>query len=237
VGVDHDSLLHRLSGPTGLGIGNIAAGEPVAAGKAVYHGGEQRVSNSSQLVHAALATQGVSLGSSDLIAAAVLQNLMGVGPRIKYSSNANAKIVQAAAQATSDPFAVSTINLNYRDSGLFGFHAVAGKSDIRGVLKSLVASFSAATKAPFADKEVANAKAMLKSSMLYELENTGAQAEEVGAQVLLSGNTLPVENILASVDKVTPADVHAVAKKVINGKPSMCVVGDLSETPYLDELA
>merc|ERR1712178_496717 len=58
----------------------------------------------SPLVHAAVATQGVSLGSSDLIAAAVLQNLMGTGPRIKYSANASAKVPQAAAQATSDPF-------------------------------------------------------------------------------------------------------------------------------------
>lgn len=237
VGVDHDALLHRLDGPTGLGIGKIAAGGSVAASKAQYHSGEVRIANSSPFVHAAVATQGVGLGSPDLIAAAVLQNIMGTGPRIKYSSNANAKITQAAAQATTNPFAVSTINLNYTDSGLFGFHVVAGKSDVGKVVKSLIGSFSAATKAPFSDADVASAKAQLKASMLYELENSNSEVEELGAQVLLSGSVLPVESILASVDKVTAADVLAVAKKVINGKPSMCVVGDLTETPYLDELA
>jgi len=237
VGVDHDALLHRLDGPNGLEIGKIEGGGPVAAAKAVYHGGEVRIANDSPLVHAAVATQGVSLGSSDLIAAAVLQNLMGTGPRIKYSANANAKVTQAAAQATSDPFAVSTINLNYRDTGLFGFHVAAGKSDIGSVLKSLISTFSAATKAPFSDADVASAKAQLKASMLYELENSGSLVEELGSQVLLSGSSLPIEKVLEHVDAITAADVLAVAKKVVNGKPSMCIVGDLAETPYLDELA
>lgn len=49
-----------------------------------------------------------SLAGKDLLHAAVLQNVMGMGPSIKYSSGtATARLTQAVACATSKPFAVS----------------------------------------------------------------------------------------------------------------------------------
>ena len=49
-----------------------------------------------------------SLAGKDLLHAAVLQNIMGMGPSIKYSSGAASSLLaQAAAQASSQPFAVS----------------------------------------------------------------------------------------------------------------------------------
>jgi len=237
MGVDHDPFVFHLTHTLGLGKNGGSGAGAVSAPAAAYHGGEVRIHSNSQFVHAAVASQGVGLGSADMLPVAVLQHAMGTGPRIKYSSNATTKITQAAAQATASPFAASTLNLNYTDSGLFGFHVVMQAADAGSVLQSLISHFSSLTKSGVSEEDVARGKAQLKSSMLYELENAGTALEDLGAQALLTGNVLSLESIMESIDNVTAEDVSAAAKKVINGKPSMCVVGNLSHTPYLDELA
>ena len=55
--------------------------------KATYSGGEKRIDIASQLTHAAVVTEGASLGSKDLIPLAILQRIMGIGPSVKYSEH------------------------------------------------------------------------------------------------------------------------------------------------------
>ncbi len=53
----------------------------------MYGGGERRIDMAHPLVHAAIVTEGASLGSKDLLPLALLQRVMGVAPGIKYSDN------------------------------------------------------------------------------------------------------------------------------------------------------
>jgi len=234
VGVDHEEFLWKLQHQ--FGLPREAGGTAVETPKSTYYGGESRVSTNSPFVSAAIVTQGVSLGSKEMLPLAILQNLMGTGPRIKYSSAPHAKISQAAAQATPNPFAASTINLNYSDNGLFGFHIISHSKDAGKVLESVVSHFSKATKGTFTEQEVNKAKNQLKAGILYEMENSGNLTEDMGIQVLLTGQILSSDNIAEAINQVTAADIQAVAKKVINGKPAMSAVGDLTHTPYLDQL-
>lgn len=133
-------------------------------------------------------------------------------------------------------FSASCINVNYAESGFFGFHAVAGKKDIGPVLKALAGQFSAVTKGGITDADVKRGKAQLKAAIHMTAESSSQTLEAVASQVLLSGQVLAAAEIDAAIDAVTPAQVQAVAKKVINGKPSMAAVGDLGFTPYLDQL-
>ena len=105
----------------------------------------------------------------------------------------------------------------------------------------------------------------MKAAMHMEYESGMTTLEDLGVQAILTGQVSTVSQWDALVDKVTTAEVQAVseflrlistrrllllkpircvqdvltfqvAKKVINGKPSMASIGDLSETPYLDQL-
>lgn len=231
LGVDHGDLLAYAKKV----LHN--AGATPARTPAKYHSGEIRVDSSSPLVHAAVVTEGPGMASKDLLTLYVLQQVMGTGPRVKYSSNvATSKVSKAIAQGTSSPFAASCINATYSDSGLFGFYVVAQAADVGKVLKSAMATFAEATKGGITDADVQRAKNQLKASMLMETENSGLMLEDLAVQAVLSGQVLTAADITAVIDAVTIADVQAVAKKVINGKASMAAVGDLSDTPYLDQL-
>ena len=64
--------------------------------------------------------------------------MLGSGPRVKYSSGGASPLGSAAAQGTKHPFALTGINVNYSDTGLFGFAVGAAGADIHAVVKAVV---------------------------------------------------------------------------------------------------
>jgi ubiquinol-cytochrome c reductase core subunit 2 len=233
LGVDHEQLVMMARKMP------FHQGDAAQTKKAKYHGGETRVQMKGPLVHAALVTEGVAVGSTaDVLAISLLQLSLGVGPFVKYGSTvATSKIGKAAQAAASGPLAASCLNINYSDSGLFGFKVVAGAKDARKVLSAIVSTMAQATKGSISDADLQKAKRQLKAIAHMESESSECVFESVGTQALLTGKVdLSASALDAAIDKVTAEDVNKIAKKVINGKPTFAVVGNLSHTPYLDEL-
>ena len=50
------------------------------------------------------------------------------------------------APVAKGPYGASAININYSDSGLFGFYVVGQPEDMDGILKTCAATFGNATK-------------------------------------------------------------------------------------------
>lgn len=87
-----------------------------------YYGGEIRKERATHLTSVAVAVEGVSLKSEkDALACAVLQRASGTGPYVKWGQSAGSLHKHMSNTASSDPFALSTFNASYSDSGLFGF--------------------------------------------------------------------------------------------------------------------
>lgn len=124
--------------------------------------------------------------------------------------------------------AVSSLNLNYSDAGLFGFVAAAPASDAGKVV-------SAATKvlrsASVNESQLSRAKAQLKADLLMAKENTGVLVEELALQALLNR-----ADLLSTVDNVSIADVNAVASRLASAKLTVAAIGNLSNVPFVDEL-
>lgn len=231
LGVDHDALVHLARKLT------VEPGTAPEVKKAKYHGGEIRHHTKDRLVHAAVVTEGVGMSSSDLMPLAVLQSVCGHGPYVKYSNNlASSKISKAASAATTGPFAASCISTGYSDAGLFGFQVAVNAKDAGKVLKAVVAALGQATKNTITEAEVQRAKRQLKACIHLESENVADLVSWLGIEAILTGQSTGIEQMDAAIDKVTLDDVNKVAKKILNGKPTMAAVGDLSHTPYLDEL-
>jgi len=233
LGVDHEQLLIQARKLT-FHQGSAGAGENK---KAKYHGGEARVQVKSPLVYAALVTEGISVSAPELLPLTLLSLSLGVGPFVKYSANtATSKIGKAAHAATTNPVAASCINMNYSDSGLFGCQVIASAKDIRKVLTAVVGAMGQATKGSISDADLLRAKNQMKSLIGMYNETSCGLLQSYGTQALLAGKLFPAGDVSMAVDKITADDVNKLAKKVINGKPTLAVVGDLSFTPYLDEL-
>ncbi|KAL3876312.1 hypothetical protein ACJMK2_034174 [Sinanodonta woodiana] len=231
LGVDHDVLTHKL-----MRLKPFEASD-VETKKAVFHGGELRVPSPLDLAYVAVATEGPSLNSKEYLAAGVLQMILGSGPFVKYSSNVVcSKLAQAISKTTNQPFSISGLNASYSDSGLFGFVAITQPEDMDKVLRGAFKEMAGLSKTGVSDQEFQRGKNQLKSSILMSLEDGDNLLTDLVAQSLLYKKFVSPEELSRNIDEITKIDVNNVAKKIVSGKPAMAAVGDLSNTPYLDQL-
>ncbi|XP_066991507.2 cytochrome b-c1 complex subunit 2, mitochondrial [Anabrus simplex] len=229
VGVDHDELVacaRNLCLESGEG--------PQSSSK--FRNGEIRQDTGSQLAHVAVATEGASIQKpEEALAFAVLQYALGVGPSVKWGSQSSSPLGKALARCDLGgfPYAVSALNINYTDSGLFGFVASSPANVASVVVLTALKQMRAGL---VSEADVTRGKMQLKAAIMMGLESGSDLVHEMGCQAALVGNVLSGSSLANAVDKVTAAQVNAAAKKVATGKLCMASVGKLSCVPYLDEL-
>ncbi|XP_076451696.1 cytochrome b-c1 complex subunit 2, mitochondrial-like isoform X2 [Babylonia areolata] len=231
VGISHEELIDYS-----LKFNPFAAAS-IAHDKAKYFGGEIRQDTGGDLTYAAVAFEGPSLADSDLLHAAVLQNLMGMGPAIKYSAGTSSSpLAYAVARATSQPFAISCINVNYTDSGLFGFYVIGRPKEMEKVLHAAYKQFDKVLRRDFEEKDVARAKKQLKAQISMYREGADALIYDLGEQALGSNEILTTTDLLSFVNSINTSDITKLAKKLADRTPTMAAMGNLSYTPYIDKL-
>jgi len=227
IGIDHVSL-NKYSEFLALETG---AGP--SAGAATYSGGELRLETGGSMAYVALAANCPGAVSvADCLAAMLVQRVLGMGSHVKYS-NGQGKLAQAAAAASSGNQSVSAIGQMYSDAGLLGAMVICEAAAAGKVVPAVVAALRAAK---VTDEEVAAAKRNMLSDVFTMLESPLSQIENIGSQILLSGDAMPAEKVPELIAGITTADVQAAAKKLSSAKFSMGAVGNLSSVPYLDSL-
>ncbi|CAB3993061.1 Cytochrome b-c1 complex subunit 2, mitochondrial [Paramuricea clavata] len=233
VGVPHESLVGLCESH----FSAIPAGNAVVNEKPNYTGGEVHCEQSDGLVHIALASEGASTSDKNYLAFGVLQRVLGVTPFIKWGSNTTSSRINKAAQGVTDgPFMGSTLNINYSDSGLFGFYTAASPKDAGKVTRAIVDQFGKVSKGDVTKEEVERAKNQLKSSIQMSGESYVDRIEDIGTQVLISGTYTSPDSCAQSVDKITSEDVVDAAKQIFAKKASLVVLGESDSLPHLDEL-
>jgi processing peptidase subunit alpha len=65
--------------------------------------------------------------------------------------------------------------------------------------------------------EVKRAKNQLKSSLLMNLESRMVELEDLGRQVQVHGRKVPVQDMIARIDKVSIPELRHVARQVFGG--------------------
>ncbi|XP_065588379.1 cytochrome b-c1 complex subunit 2, mitochondrial [Cyrtonyx montezumae] len=215
---------------------NIRSGSGSSGPRAVYRGGEIREQNSHSLVHAAIVSEGAAAGSAEANAFSVLQHVLGAGPLIKRGSNVSSKLYQGIAKATSAPFDAAAFNVNYSDSGLFGFYTISQAAHTGEVLRAALNQLKAAAQGAVTEEDIARAKQQLQAAHLMAVETAAGLLSEVGSESLLRGTHTAPAAAAQKIDSVSSADVVNAAKKFVSGRKSMAVSGDLGSTPFLDEL-
>jgi ubiquinol-cytochrome c reductase core subunit 2 len=227
VGVDVDTLAH-ISEDLNLPNGELNSGP-----KTKYFGGDIRKSKPLDATYLAVVGEGVSYTDSQSASFAVLQYLFGKGSSVKWGVGQGLLEQSILKANTSDNFAVSAVNYNYSDSGLFGFLLAFNGKDVSKVLKSAVESL----KSPkITDAEVSRAKKQLLFSLVGASESGAGILENMTNQAAVSGKVIPFQKLISAVEAVSVEDVKKAASKVASSKLSLAAYGNVNTTPYLDNL-
>ncbi|KAF3814209.1 hypothetical protein GH733_017825 [Mirounga leonina] len=215
---------------------NMRGGLGLPGAKAKYRGGEIREQNGDSLVHAALVAESAATGGTEANAFSVLQYVLGAGPHVKRGSNPTSSLYQAVAKGVHQPFDVSAFNACYLDSGLFGIYTISQAATAGDVIKAAYNQVKTIAQGNLSNADVQAAKNKLKAGYLMSVESSEGFLDEVGSQALGAGSYTPPATVLQQIDSVADADVVNAAKKFVSGRKSMAASGNLSHTPFVDEL-
>jgi len=226
VGISHSALTkfaELLKLEAGAGPGNLASKFTSAELRSESGGGMACVAIAGQTAGAV----SVAEAMSNLL----LQRILGSGPSVKYGVG-NGLLSQAAAGVGGN-VAASGVCQMYSDAGLIGALVV---SEAASAGKAISAVVSALRSASVTEEQVAGAKKQLLSDVYTLMEDPLQLVENMGVQVLVSGDVMPVEKYPEIIAGITTADVQAAAKKLAASKLAMGAVGNLSSVPHLDAL-
>jgi predicted Zn-dependent peptidase len=82
------------------------------------------------------------------------------------------------------------------------------------------------------ERELAIAKGNLRAETLLACEDSGARMSRIGAGLLLHGEVLSVDDVLARVQALTLEEVHAAATELVAAPRTLSVVGPFDGSEF-----
>lgn len=208
-------------------FGDVPPGERGAVEAARYAGGEQRDARDLEQIHFVMGFKAAPVGTDEYYALSVLSNLFGGGM--------SSRLFQEIRERRGLVYSIDTFLSAFSDEGVFGIYAGTGPDLIDEFVPALCGEIVRLADT-LGEVEIARARTQLKSSLLMAMESTGARSERAGQQMLLYDRVVPVEELVARIEAITPEKLAEVARATFSSTPSLATVGPSSEIASLESI-
>lgn len=222
--VEHEALL-RLAED---GLGDLPAGGSKACEAASYEGGEIRVDRDLEQVHLVMALPGVSVHDPDYPTAGLLSSILGGGM--------SSRLFQEIREKRGLVYSVYSFFSHFDDSGLLTLYAGTGEEEAAETLV-LMAEELKAVAANIEEEELRRAKAQARAAILMSRESSFARAEAMANHFLIYREALDLEALLAKLEAVGTKDIEGLMARLLEGTPSLAVMGPSGRLPEFSQLA
>jgi mitochondrial-processing peptidase subunit alpha len=132
-------------------------------------------------------------------------------------------------------YSATAYNHAYSDTGLFCIHASAPPSNVRGMVEVITRELVTMATEP-GTLELRRAKTQLQSMLLMNLEARPVVFEDIGRQVLATGERKRPEHFIKEIGKITADDVRRVARRLLASPPSMAARGQIKGLPDIKDI-
>jgi predicted Zn-dependent peptidase len=175
------------------------------------------VPDDTEQANIVLGGYGVSRHDERRFAVGVLSAALGGGM--------SSRLFQRIREERGLAYSVYSFSSGYSDTGQFGVYAGCQPGKADEVLALIVAELDAAARGEFSDAEIERGKGQMRGGIVLGLEDSNARMTRIGKSELVYGDVLGVDDLLAHVDAVTPADVAEVAAELLGRPRCLTVVG------------
>ncbi|MEG0756149.1 MAG: insulinase family protein, partial [Oscillospiraceae bacterium] len=108
-----------------------------------------------------------------------------------------------------------------------------GKNQEGEALRAIMDTVRDFTSGGVTDEELNMAREQSKANVLMGLESTQARMSHMGRSVLVSGEIMTPDQLIAAYDSVTAADIQALSKEIFNLETaSISAVGRVGDAAY-----
>jgi predicted Zn-dependent peptidase len=181
----------------------------------------------TEQVHLCLGIRGVSILHPDRFAVDLFSIVLGEGMSSRLFSEVRENLGLA--------YEINSSTEHYIDSGSIVIRAGVDTQKTNNALITIIERLSRIGN-DITETELARAKEISKGRLLLAMENTRNVANWSGAQELLTGQILTVEQIIDLVDSVTIEDIRRVVQALVTTENlKLAIIGPVKEEE--DELA
>ncbi len=145
----------------------------------------------------------------------------------------SSRLFQRVREQEGLAYSIYTYSDSYRDAGIFCAAMSVLPDHGRRALKLTLEEFERIATEGAPQDEFASAKAQLKGSLLLGLESTSNRMNRISRSEIYFGRIVPVDEVIAEIDAVTPADVRRVAGLLLaRDRLSLVALGSSSGRAY-----
>lgn len=183
---------------------------------------------STEQVHLCLAVRGLSLFHPDRFALDLLNVILGEGMSSRLFINVRDRKGLA--------YDIHSYVSHFSDSGSVIVYAGVQPKQVNRALTAILEEL-AQLKDGIPEAELTKAKELSKGRLLLRMEDSRNVAGWSGAQELLLGQILTVDEVLSKIDAVTSSDLKGIARQLlVTEKLSLAIVGPVSKEEPLADL-
>lgn len=173
--------------------------------------------------HLAVGVRALPKGDPDRFALAVANVVLGGGM--------SSRLFQSIREERGLAYSVYSYPVSYTDAGALVVYAGTAPQRLGEVHGLIDAELDTLLHDGITDAELRVAKGYLEGSTVLGLEDSGGAMSRIGKAVLVHGDVLEVEEVLACYRAVTRSDVQRAVERVLDGvERTVAVVGPQNRT-------
>ena len=142
-----------------------------------------------------------------------------------FGGGMSSRLFQEIREKRGLAYSVYSYTSQHADTGSFGIYAGSKPAKLDEVLSICRDELARAAAKGFTIEEVSRGKGQLRGSTVLGLEDTGSRMSRIGKSELVYDQLLSVDEVLECIDSVTPDDVNAVAREVLDAPQTLTIIG------------
>lgn len=210
--IEHRDFLDQIA----QSFGDLTSGDAPIDRCSIYNGGQVSDDRDLEQVHIVVGFPGVASTDPDYYALSLYSTLLGGGM--------SSRLFQEIREKRGLVYSIYSFASSYRDGGLLGVYAGTGTTDLPTLVPVLCDQLLSVADS-IDEAELRRARAQLRAGTLMAREGTSARVEMLAQQLLTHGRPIPVPELLAELDAVTPSDIRRIARRVVEHPPTVASVG------------
>ncbi len=137
----------------------------------------------------------------------------------------SSRLFQEIRERRGLAYSVFSERIAFDDTGALSIYVGTSPQRVREVLDLVETELDGLADKGLTESELGVAIGHLRAETLLSLEDSGARMGRTGRSLLLHGEVLSIDELLAKIDSVTLENVHAVARRVLAEPRTLAVVG------------
>jgi predicted Zn-dependent peptidase len=121
-------------------------------------------------------------------------------------------------------YSIYTFTSSYFSTGTLGVYAAVAPENINQAIDLCAEQLRDLRDVPVGEEELSLNREQLKGGVLMALESTSNRMSRLAKSTMYHGRVLSVDEILASIDAVTPEDVQRVAQKMFRRENATSII-------------